>query len=326
MAYVVGNSAGPRGPTGPTGRTGTTGSTGSTGPTGPTGDTGPTGNTGPTGSTGLTGNTGSTGATGDTGPTGNTGSRGPTGITGSTGPTGDTGPTGNTGSTGPTGITGATGVGSTGPTGIMGATGVGSTGPTGTNGSTGPKALVDWQSAYPYISGDIVVAMYENEYRIWRALSSFTSTGVNFPGTQTIATNLNSYVGEWQEVSPLRGPMGAIVFSESITFGGSLTPPIITGDQSNYSPSGLQNTNFLRLSSVGNINITGLQAPTPVSNQGIFICNIGVNNIMIKNDNSSSIAKNRFLIGNNKTLQPNEGIMLIYDNISLRWRSQAIQI
>ena len=173
MAYVVGNTSGPRGlkgdtgpagsiglqgptggqgpmgatgpigmtgSTGPTGDTGPTGPTGSTGDTGPTGPTGPTGDTGSTGPTGHTGSTGPTGPTGDTGPTGPTGSTGPTGNTGNTGPTGSTGPTGDTGPTGPTGSTGDTGP--TGPTGHTGSTGptgpTGDTGPTGSTGDTGP--------------------------------------------------------------------------------------------------------------------------------------------------------------------------------------------
>ena len=82
-------------------------------------------------------------------------------------------------------------------------------------------------------------------------------------------------------------------------------------------------------SSTIDVNIDGLLAPVPLKNQGIFICNVSTGGITITikdASGSSSIAKNRFLIGSDKILQPNEGIMLIYDDVSLRWRSQAIQI
>ena len=231
--------------------------------------------------------------------------------------------------TGPTGPTGT--IGATGPTGTIGATG--STGPQGLTGPTGPKALVDWQTSYSYITGDMAVALYETEYRIWRALSSFTSGTGSFPGGNTIATDLNSYVGQWQEVSPLRGSMSNMSFDGAISYSSSLTPPALTGPIgttfSNYAPTGLATANFLRLSSTIDVNIDGLLAPVPLKNQGIFICNVSTGGITITikdASGSSSIAKNRFLIGSDKILQPNEGIMLIYDDVSLRWRSQAIQI
>ena len=64
-----------------------------------------------------------------------------------------------------------------------------------------------------------------------------------------------------------------------------------------------------------------------LKNQGLYICNVGTHTITIKDaTGSSSSSNNRFLLGGDKNLQANEGIMLIYDDISLRWRSEAIQI
>ena len=124
----------------------------------------------------------------------------------------------------------------------------------------------------------MVVALYETEYRIWRALSSFTSGTGSFPGGNTIATDLNSYVGQWQEVSPLRGSMSNMSFDGAISYSSSLTPPSLTGPIgttfSNYAPTGLATANFLRLSSTIDVNIDGLLAPDALKNQGIFICNV----------------------------------------------------
>lgn len=86
-----------------------------------------------------------------------------------------------------------------GSTGVQGATGVqGSTGVQGITGPTGPKIAQDWTTAHTYVSGDYVVALYESEYRLFRAIADFLSAGTPFPGSQTIATVTNSYVGEWQ--------------------------------------------------------------------------------------------------------------------------------
>ena len=190
--------------------------------------------------------------------------------------------------------------------------------------------IPDWTTATYYKTKDLVISLYENEYRIFRALSNFISSGTAFPGSQSIAIPTNSYTGQWQEVSPLRGNMSEVTLTGTINFQGSLTPPIFTGgnnaDVNNYNPTGLANTNFLRISAQNNNNITGLQSPNPIKNQGLYMCNVGTSSITLKNESLSSSASNRFLLGSDKNLQSNEGIMLIYDDVSLRWRSQAIQI
>ena len=113
----------------------------------------------------------------------------------------------------------------------------------------------------------------------------------------------------------------------AVNFNGELTPAAIAANTNNYNPTGLNTCNFLRLSSSGNYNLTGLQAPSE-GNQAIFICNVntGANSITFKDNDASSTAANRFLIGGDKNIQSNEGIMLIYDQTSLRWRSQSVNI
>jgi hypothetical protein len=180
-----------------------------------------------------------------------------------------------------------------------------------------------WATNTSYSQNDVVIAEYESEYRFFIALNSFTSTGSPFPGSQTIYIPPSGTGTNWQEISPFRGAIEG-----QISFAASLTPSALTGDVDNYNPNGLGSTNFLRLQTDGgNYTISGIAAPVPVVNQGIFIVNIGsTGNIQLLNNNSSSDTGNRFLIGGNKTIQDDEGIMLIYDDVSNRWRSQAIQI
>jgi hypothetical protein len=194
------------------------------------------------------------------------------------------------------------------------------------NASWGPR-IPDWQSGITYYNKDLVIASYENEYRLFRAITNFTSSGGSFPGGQTIATDTNSYVGQWQEVSPLRGTMSNVSFSGSVSFNNTLTTSL-SGDTNNYNPIGLSTCNFIRVTNTtgSNINLTGLKSPIPLTSQTIFICNVGVAQISLISNSVSSTVGNRFLLGGTKTLQNDEGIMLIYDPISLCWRSQAIQV
>ena len=119
---------------------------------------------------------------------------------------------------------------------------------------------------------------------------------------------------------------GNIIIENGIIYGQALTPPSLLGNTNDYNPTGLATTALLRLSSDGNYEITGLQAPTPSSAQEMKVFNVGANNITFKNNSASSLAENRFLLGANKTIQTNEGISLIYDPTSLRWRGTGIII
>lgn len=116
------------------------------------------------------------------------------------------------------------------------------------------------------------------------------------------------------------------LFNGTIVLANPVTPPEITTNVNNYNPTGLSGTNMLRLSSNGNYIITGLQAPSPAVGQFILIINVGVNNLILKNDDVNSQAGNRFLAGADKLLQASETLVVVYDPISLRWRIVAQQL
>ena len=119
---------------------------------------------------------------------------------------------------------------------------------------------------------------------------------------------------------------GNIIIENGVIYGAALTPPALTGNTNDYYPIGIESTILLRILSNGNYEITGLKAPTPLAAQEIKVFNIGNNNITFKNNSASSLAENRFLLGANKTIQSNEGISLIYDPVSERWRGTGIII
>ena len=194
------------------------------------------------------------------------------------------------------------------------------------NAAISRSSFAEWTAGVAYSIGDFVLASYEDELRAFKATTNHTSSGTLFPGDQAIALPGNNFVGDWQEISPLRGTFGAVSFGSDFSFSSSITPPTLTAGVDDYNPAGLETCNFVRLSSTTNVSITGLVEPNPPRNQALFLCNVGSSNITIANESTASIAGNRFLIGGNKTLQRDEGVLLIYDDVSERWRSQAIQI
>lgn len=189
------------------------------------------------------------------------------------------------------------------------------------------SGFAEWATGIVYTIGDFILAVYESEIRAFKSLTNHTSSGTVFPGNQIIALPSNNFVGDWQEISPLRGTFGQVSFGQDFAFSSSISPPTLTANVNDYNPTGLQTCNFIRLTASANVNLTGLAAPNPSRNQALFICNIGAQfNITFVNESASSTAANRFLLGASKTIQRDEGILLIYDDVSLRWRSQAIQI
>jgi hypothetical protein len=109
-------------------------------------------------------------------------------------------------------------------------------------------------------------------------------------------------------------------FKKEVSFGGVLTPSQLIANTNNYNPTNLSTCNYLRVRSANDINLTGLQSPTPTTNKTIFITNVGSRNITLKNNSLFSLAQNRFYFTNDIILSPNSGATLIYDTTTLGWR------
>lgn len=104
----------------------------------------------------------------------------------------------------------------------------------------------------------------------------------------------------------------------------TITPPIITGNENDYAPAGLEESTLLRLSSTGTWDITGIQAPNPVRRKILLILNVGNFNIDLDNNNAASAPENRFLMNADERISRNEGAYLIYDTDDMRWRLISI--
>lgn len=119
----------------------------------------------------------------------------------------------------------------------------------------------------------------------------------------------------------------AIVINGSLTIGDDaiLTPPQIVGNQNDYNPTGLTDLggaiiiSFMILDSSGNIQITGIQAPSPGAKNRVVLHNDGANTITLINNSGLSLAANRFSLKNNIIIQQQEALEIIYDDTISRW-------
>lgn len=141
--------------------------------------------------------------------------------------------------------------------------------------------------------------------------------------TRRALVNIN---GQTQELPAGDDLAGAGTFSGPLVFNGILTPPQITADQNNYSPTNFHLYNVLRLDVDANREITGIDSTNVVAGQSFILVNISQFNIKLKNNNTNSLAQNRFLLKADITLEKEEAAIVWYDTTSQRWRIAAANV
>ena len=194
-------------------------------------------------------------------------------------------------------------------TGLLLTTGVTGTLPIANGGTNGTTATTGFNNLSPTTTkGDVIAHNGTNNVRLPVGTNGYLLVADSAQSTGLNWTNSPSFTG-------------------TVSFNGELTPAAISANTNNYAPTGIDTCNFLRLSASGNFNLTGIIAPSPASNQAIFVVNVGASNsITFKNNDASSTAANRFLLGGDKNVQTDEGILIIYDQTSARWRASSINI
>lgn len=131
-------------------------------------------------------------------------------------------------------------------------------------------------------------------------------------------TNANKHPGQIRVVSTNGGGGGTFAFPAQ-------TQAQITSNQNDYSVS--SESYFIRLSSDAPRDITGLRVPADgfgnrqVDGEFHLIVNIGSTDIVLKNENASSTAANRFTnsTGADITLSAKQAADIIYDGTTTRW-------
>lgn len=112
-------------------------------------------------------------------------------------------------------------------------------------------------------------------------------------------------------------------FNYAVYFNNIISPPQLLVDQNNYSPLGIDEANVIRINISGNRNITGIKAPIVLLNKILLLINNSSTNLTLVNNSASSLPENRFLLNGSHILNGQESVMLMYDNVDLRWRILA---
>jgi hypothetical protein len=129
----------------------------------------------------------------------------------------------------------------------------------------------------------------------------------------------------WALLPVVTGDDGETNFPSGVTLGTAISYTI-TANTNNLVVPDIETAIVLRLTSTGNFSLTGLVPFNNAKAWMLFIVNVGVKNIIFPDNSASSAAQNRWLLGANKTVQANEGIIFFYDPISNRWRGGGINI
>jgi microcystin-dependent protein len=98
---------------------------------------------------------------------------------------------------------------------------------------------------------------------------------------------------------------------------GTVSPAQITGNQNNYSPTGLAAADTLRISTDARRNITGLTGGS--QGKRLTIHNVGTFPAVFKYEDGASTAANRFAFAT--TLGGGQSMEIKYDATSSRWRA-----
>jgi hypothetical protein len=111
-----------------------------------------------------------------------------------------------------------------------------------------------------------------------------------------------------------------VPLAPSVLTGNVISPPSLAANVNDYAPASFVDAKILRLTSSANIDITGIAAGSV--GRVVYVTNIGTSNIRLMNENTGSVAANRFALVNsaNLTIRPNGGTTMWYDATSSRWR------
>lgn len=110
-----------------------------------------------------------------------------------------------------------------------------------------------------------------------------------------------------------------LTISEDLKLTGILSPPQITSDQNDYSPTGLSTASILRLDIDTSRQLTGLA--TGAKGRMIIIHNISsTGRLQINTEDTNSTAANRFSMDRNIRVMPKHTAVFWYDDTDSRWK------
>lgn len=144
---------------------------------------------------------------------------------------------------------------------------------------------------------------------------------VNAAITATGAVTAFNVVSTGATNSTFAGPLisnDIFISANQFRFNSVISPAALSGGVNNWNPTGLGDSNVVRIDASGVTSITGIQAQ-PSGSYLILINISATNTIDFIAESASSVAANRFV--NNFSLASNGGMNIIwYDGVTNRWR------
>lgn len=124
----------------------------------------------------------------------------------------------------------------------------------------------------------------------------------------------NSNISRWQCIGGLDGHIGKLGLAGDIT-----DAALANGTVNNYSPTGIQYTSRLRLTSLGTTTLTGILAQS--HGDTLWLTNLASTALTLSHSDAGSLAANRFLCPNAvSAVLPQYGTaLLVYDNTLTSW-------
>ena len=146
---------------------------------------------------------------------------------------------------------------------------------------------------------------------------------VFLPGVDaSLAMALHGHLGRAAVRNNLTTPKDG---SELVTMN-ALSSETVAQLTANTNDLALGQVSYARLSSDASRNLTGIADGAindPGEGRTLTVTNVGAFNIVLIHQSGLSAAGNRFAIGANITLTPDDAISLIYDVTDLRWRRRS---
>jgi hypothetical protein len=155
--------------------------------------------------------------------------------------------------------------------------------------------------------------------------SGATTIQAGAQGASTIAYTLPTAQGSTGSVLTNSNGAGALTWNNptsTITMGVS-SPAAYSANQNDLVVV-TSTVNIYRISSTANIDITGIDTAGVSTGRVVTFVNVGANTIRFMNQNTGSLAQNRFITnstGAAEQLGANDAITLWYDGTSTRWRT-----
>lgn len=162
-----------------------------------------------------------------------------------------------------------------------------------------------------------------------KKLNDRTSTETR-TGITEIATQVETDAGtdDFRYLTPFKLRNTPLVTTGPVIQGGILTPPTLTSNEDDYSPTDIENNSIIRIDpGIANRDMSGIDSSAMASGQRLVLVNISMTfDIKLLNNNGSSLAANRFLLQTDETIKPNNSVEIWYDSVDTRWRALSLYL